>query len=200
MHIVERIWYFLSASYREHLRERPEVLLVLGRRRPDSEWRQASFSIRNLINQQLVVTEIALRGSSGCRITAAIGEFENWRVDDKRIGRTLRLNQIIRPSTKQSSRQDVPFFVRHPRDGEGARHFVKVAILLEHRMDRSRRWRITLEGQLPQAPSDPRLYGPFGVHAGNWSATGAQPALDSFDPAPPRPQVRRSGAGSRPQD
>lgn len=173
MSIIERIWYFLSASYREHVRERPEVLLILGRRRPESDWRQASFSIRNLINQQLVVTEIALRGSSGCRITAAIGEFDNWRIDDTRIGRTLRLNQIIRPSTRQASRQEVLFFIRHPRDGGGARHFVKVAILLEHRMDRSRRWRITLEGQLPQEPSDPRLFGPFGAHAGNWSATMA---------------------------
>ncbi len=169
--IFERIRYFLSAGYREHMRERPEVLLILGRRRPESEWREARFSVRNLINQQLVVTEIALRGSSGCRITAAIGEFDNWRVDDKRIGRTLRLNHIIRPSAgRQATRQEVPFFVRHPRDSEGARHYVKVTVLLEHRMDRSRRWRITLEGQLPQAPADPRLFGPFGAHAGNWSA------------------------------
>lgn len=171
MSILERIWYFLSAGYREHVRERPEVLLLLGRRRAESDWRQASFSIRNLINQQLVVTEIALRGSSGCRITAALGEFDNWRMDEKRIGRTLRLTQIIRPAGRQGLlRQDVPFFIRHPRDGEGARHYVKVTILLEHRMDRDRRWRVTLEGQLPQAPSDPRLFGPFGAHAGNWSA------------------------------
>jgi len=182
VHIVERIWYFLSASYREHLRERPEVLLVLGRRRPDSDWRLARFSIRNLINQQLVVTEIALRGSSGCRISAAVGEFENWRVDDKRGGRTLRLSQIIRPSTRQSLRQDVAFFVRHPRDSDGARHYVKVTILLEHRMDRSRRWRVTLEGQLPQAPTDPRLYGPFGVHTGNWSVVGGHAQVEHVDP------------------
>jgi len=175
VNIFERIWYFFSAGYREHTRERPEVLLILGRRRPDSGWRQASFSIRNLINQQLVVSEIAVRGTSGCRITAAIGEFDNWRMDDKRVGRTLRLNQIIRPSGRQASRQDVPFFVRHPRDGDGARHYVKVTILLEHRMDRSRRWRVTLEGQLPQVPSDPRLFGPFGAHAGNWSAIAASP-------------------------
>jgi hypothetical protein len=178
VHILERVWHFLSASYREHLRERPEVLLVLGRRRPDSDWRQASFSIRNLINQQLVVKEIALRGSSGCRITAAIGEFDNWRPDTKRIGRTLRLNQIIRPSGKQAFRQEVPFFVRHPRDGEGTRHYVKVAILLEHRMDRSRRWRIVLEGQLPQAPADPRLFGPFGAHAGTWTAVGGSEQIE----------------------
>jgi len=177
----ERIWYFLSAGYREHLRDRPEVLLVLGRRRPESDWRGASFSIRNLINHQLVVTEIALRGSSGCRITAAIGEFDTWRPDDKRVGRTLRLNQIIRPSAKQAARQDVPFFIRHPRDGEGARHYVKVAILIEHRMDRSRRWRIVLEGQLPQAPDDPRLFGPFGPHSGTWATATSPVRSEHFD-------------------
>lgn len=177
VNLFERIWYFLSAGYREHMRERPEVLLILGRRRAESEWREARFSVRNLINRQLVVTEIALRGSSGSRITAAIGEFDNWRMDDKRIGRTLRLNQIIRPSAgRQATRQEVPFFVRHPRDGEGARHYVKVTIVLEHRMDRGRRWRVTLEGQLPQAPSDPRLFGPFGAHAGNWSALSSSSA------------------------
>lgn len=172
MRIFERIWFFFSASYREHVRERPEVLLLIGRRRGESDWRQATFSVRNLINQQLVVREIALRGSSGARITAAIGEFDNWRPDDKRIGRTLRLSQIIRPATRAAARQDVPFFVHHPRDVEGARHFVKVAILLEHRMDPGRRWRVTIEGQLPQAPNDPRLFGPFGAHAGNWTAIG----------------------------
>lgn len=164
MQLVGRIWDFLSASRREHNRQRPEVLLTIGRRRGDSEWRAASFSVRNLINQQLLVTEIALVGCFGCRITAAIGEFENWRMDEKRVGRTFRTNHIIRPSAGQTYRQEVPFFLRHPRDGEGAPYSIKLSVMIEHRMDPSRRWQTVLEGQLPQSPADPRIFGPRGAH------------------------------------
>jgi len=151
--LFERLWSFFSASAREHNRERPEVLLRIERRSPDSEWRAVSLSVRNLINQQLLVTEIALSGSIGCRIAPAIGEFDNWRMDKKRIGRTFPTNSIIHASSGQTYRQEIPFYLRHPRDRDGARYSVKVAIRLEHLTDRSRRWRIVLEGQLPTRSS-----------------------------------------------
>jgi hypothetical protein len=156
--LFKRLWCSLSASAREHNRERPEVILEIERRRSNSEWRMASFSVRNMINQQLLVTEIALSGSIGCRIAPAIGEFDNWRMDEKRIGRTFLTNNIIRESSRQTCRQEVPFYFRHPRDGDGARYSIKVAMRLEHRMDPGRRWRIVLEGQLPQSFNDPRLF------------------------------------------
>jgi hypothetical protein len=164
VHLFASLWRFISAGAREHNREQPEVLLEIERRRPESEWRAASFSIRNMINQQLLVTEIALSGSIGCRIAPAIGEFDNWRMDEKRIGRTFSTNNIIREGRRQTCRQDVPFYLRHPRDSDGARYSVRAAIRLEHRMDPSRRWRIVLEGQLPQSFSDPRLFDARGAH------------------------------------
>ena len=164
MQLFERLWRFFSASAREHHRERPEVLLRIEQRSPDSEWRAASFSIRNMINQQLLVTEIALSGSIGCRIAPAIGEFDNWRIDKKRIGRTFLTNSIIHANSGQAYRQEVPFYLRHPRGRDGARYSVKVAIRLEHLMDRRRRWRIVLEGQLPQSSNDPQLFDPRGAH------------------------------------
>jgi hypothetical protein len=160
----KRLWRFFSASAREHNRECPEIILEIERRRANSEWRAASFSVRNMINHQLLVTEIALSGSIGCRIAPAIGEFDNWRMDKKRIGRTFLTNNIIRESSRQTSRQEVPFYLRHPRDSEGAPYSVKIVIRLEHRMDPSRRWRIVLEGQLPQSLSDPRLFDARGAH------------------------------------
>jgi len=117
-----------------------------------------------MINHQLLVTEIALSGSIGCRIAPAIGEFDNWRMDEKRIGRTFVTKTIIRESSRQTGRQEVPFYFRHPRDRDGARYSIKVSVRLEHRMDPSRRWRVVLEGQLPQAFSDPRLFDARGAH------------------------------------
>jgi len=95
---------------------------------------------------------------------AAIGEFQNWRMDERRIGRTFRPSHIIRPSAGQTYRQEVPFYLKHPRDGEGACHSIKLSILLEHRTDPDRRWRIVLEGQLPQSPADPRIFSLRGAH------------------------------------
>ena len=42
-------------------------------------------------------------------------------MDEKRIGHTFVTNNIIRESSRQTCRQEVLFYLRHPRDSEGAR-------------------------------------------------------------------------------
>ncbi len=163
MRWLDQILNFVSASRREHNRDCPDVLLKVGSR-GEGGWRKATFSVRNVINHQLLVTEIALVQSWGCEIAPAIGEFDTLRVDTRRVGRTFRTSQVIRIVGTRMTRQEVAFYVKHPRDHEGAPHYFKVSVLIEHRMDPSRRWRIVREGQLPQSPGDPAVFGPRGPH------------------------------------
>jgi len=119
--------------------------------------------VRNQINQQLVATEITLGwGSWGVRIAPAIINGNKWSMDHAKIGRTFQLEHILRSSSEDSTRQNVPFFY-HPRDlFDNGRHWVKVSILIEHRTDPS--WRTPIPAQIPQQPGDDILYGRRGPY------------------------------------
>jgi hypothetical protein len=157
----------ISGRQRELNRERPEVYLKIRHREPSTNnWRSANFSVRNQINQQLIATKITLGwGSWGVRIAPAIIDGDKWHMDHTKIGRTFQLEHILRSSSVDSTRQNVPFFICHPRDlVDDGRHWVKVSILIEHRTDPSRQWWTTIPGQIPQQPGDDNLYSRRGPH------------------------------------
>jgi hypothetical protein len=145
-------------------RERPEVLLKIRLRAPNSKWRSANFSVTNQPNQQLVATQITLGwGSWGARIAPAIVEGNNWRIDyTKADGRTLVINEVLRGL---KPRQNIPFFLHHPRELiDNGRHSVKIWILIEHRTDASRSWWTPFDFALPQQPGDDILFNRRGPH------------------------------------
>jgi hypothetical protein len=165
--IAVAFWRAVSGRQRQLEAERPiDVLLKVRYREPENKWRSANFSVTNQPGQQLVATRIELGfgpwGSFGARIAPAIIDGDRWLIDERKSGRTILFDHILRGA---APRQNIPFFLHDPQEiVDKGRHWLKLRLLLEHRTDASRYWWTGFYFPLPQEPGDDILFNRRGPH------------------------------------
>lgn len=153
-------WLVRRLSFRSD-EGRPEIWLKIRHRQSDG-WRVIDLMVDNRSAVPLKVTEITLDWSNwGTRIAPAIvldDDLGTIARDDARIGRTIELARWIRPQGTLRW-QTVSFYLSHPRDAvNDGRYTIKISTQVERATERGVKWKITREGQLPQAQGDPVVF------------------------------------------
>lgn len=139
----------------------PVIWLKIRHREGDG-WRIADLMIDNKLDGRLEVKELSLGWSTwGAKIAPAVVENGGLKIRrdiTREKGRTFVPNFYVRPQSA-TRWQNMPFYLMHPRDAvDNGRYTVRVCAVIEHATERGRRWKISIEGQLPQTPSDPVVF------------------------------------------
>ena len=147
--------------------DKPEVKLVF-RKQTAGRFRFAEFLVANPFAQQLVVTEIRLRGfGSGERIAPALwSEGQEVAIPRFEIadGRTFSLRAPIRPSNEFRKWSTVKFFPWHHRLPNGGVMRLAINLRIKRPAPQRREWIYKFETVIPEVGKE-ASFDPVNVRA-----------------------------------